>query len=79
MNVDLPVPRGPKRKKLVFGGRKNRLIISKLRLKMEFLIPFYHILDIWSSPLNHSPLNCGIDKERPHGQEGLSFAGDRDN
>jgi len=33
---DLPVPRGSKRKKFVFGGWKNRPIISITHLKMDY-------------------------------------------
>jgi hypothetical protein len=39
---DLPVPRGPKRKKLDFGGWKYLSIISILRLKMELLASIYY-------------------------------------
>jgi hypothetical protein len=38
--VDLPVPRGPKRKKLSFGDVKNLGIIdSIMSLKMDLSIP----------------------------------------
>ena len=40
-HVDLPVPRGPSRKQLWSGIRKNRLTISILRRKMEFQIPIF--------------------------------------
>jgi putative addiction module component (TIGR02574 family) len=36
MKVDFPVPLGPKRKKLSAGGVKNRVIVSIMRLKMDF-------------------------------------------
>jgi hypothetical protein len=37
--VDFPVPRGPKRKKLLSGVLQKRLINSILRLIVEFSFP----------------------------------------
>jgi hypothetical protein len=37
--VDFPVPRGPKRKKLLPGLLKKRDIVSILLVKKEFAIP----------------------------------------
>src|SRR4030042_3227473 len=44
IHVDLPVPRGPKRKKLSSLLVKIRLIISILRLNMEILCPIFDLM-----------------------------------
>jgi len=41
-HVDLPVPRGPKRKKLDFGSWKNLFTISIYASFLELMVPKYH-------------------------------------